>query len=87
VEAASSGEGRTLTVSKSEASGLNVRTVLLPQRSWCDALWYAGALPADVLCVPLSAAQVQSWDRMLEHGIDPELEEFPRSVLIQPPCS
>ena len=66
------------------ACGVKLRFVLQAKRSWCDALWYAEALPADVLCVPLSAAQIRAWDRLLRHGIDPELEHLPKSVLIVP---
>jgi hypothetical protein len=64
--------------------GVEVRPVTLANRTWCDALWYAEALPADVLCVALTLGQLEAWDRLLRNGIDPELDALPRSVLIFP---
>jgi hypothetical protein len=66
------------------ACGVKLRFVQLVKRTWCDSLWYAEALSADVLCVPLTEAQIRVWDRLLRHGIDPDLDRLPKSVLIIP---
>jgi hypothetical protein len=63
---------------------VELRPVTLANRTWCDALWYAEALGADVLCVALTPRQLAAWDRLLEHGIDPELDALPKSVLVYP---
>lgn len=62
--------------------GLHVKRLCLPNRHGCDALWYAKAVRADVLCLPVSPRRASFWQRMLRFRIDIDVETLPSAILL-----
>ena len=57
-----------------DTTGLNIRTACLRgDNTGCDAVWYANALWADVLCVPLSQERLGTWARLAKFRVGPHI--------------
>lgn len=63
-------------------SGLYVKRLCLSNKHGCDALWYARAVRADALCLPVSPRRQRFWERLLRFRIDIDVEALPPAILL-----
>ncbi|MFA9479757.1 universal stress protein [Phycisphaerales bacterium AB-hyl4] len=63
-------------------SGLHIHRLCLCNKHGCDAIWYAEAVRADVLCLPLSARRQAFWERVLRFRLDVDVPALPRAILL-----
>lgn len=63
-------------------TGMNLKSLCLPNRHGCDALWYAHAARVDVLCTPVTPRRQRFWERMLRFNIDVDLDALPPAILL-----
>lgn len=52
-----------------DTTGLHVHIACMRSRSHCDPLWYATAVWADVLCLPLTDQRLHQWAKLIRHRV------------------
>lgn len=63
-------------------SGRHLHRLCLYNKQGCDAIWYADAVRADVLCLPMSARRQAFWERILRFRLDLDVPALPRAILL-----
>jgi len=63
-------------------SGRHIHRLCLDNKHGCDAIWYAEAVGADVLCLPMSARRQAFWERVLRFRLDVNVPPLPRAILL-----